>query len=188
MTLPRPKTWTCDEFHRLGDRGLFEGKPTILIDGHLLEMQPATAAHDTALSLLTEELRKIFSTGFVVRGQMSLVLGESTDPVPDLTIVVGSARSLIQKPTTAVLVVEVSDSSLDYDTTEKASLYASAGIADYWVIDLLNRQLIVFRDPQADSTKPFGFIYADISMHQPGQSVSPLAAPGSFVSVDDLLP
>lgn len=153
---PRPKRWTCDEFHRVGDSGALEGQNLILINGEILEMPAAGGAHDVALILLDEQLRKIFSTGFVNRCQMSLVLGKSIDPLPDLVVVSGSARDFLRKPTTALLVAEVSDSSLDYDTNDKASLYASAGIADYWVVDLVNRRLIVFRDPQADASKPFG--------------------------------
>jgi Uma2 family endonuclease len=112
-----------------------------------------------------------------------------TDPVPDLAVVQGSIRDYgTIHPSTAVLVVEVSDSSLKYDTGDKASLYASAGIADYWVVDLVGRQLIVFRDPQMDSTGVFGFSYADMKKYGPNQSASPLRAPHSSVLVSDLLP
>ena len=115
-------------------------------------------------------------------------IGKSIDPVPDLAVVAGSARDYLQKPATASLVVEVSDSSLDYDTNDKASLYAAAGIADYWVVDLVNRQLIVFRSPQANTSKPFGFAYANVTLHAAGQAVSPLAATAASVAVAELLP
>jgi Uma2 family endonuclease len=86
------------------------------------------------------------------------------------------------------LVVEVSDSSLDYDTTDKASLYAAAGIADYWVVDLVNRRLMVMRDPLADAAARFGFRYSTVTAVAIGQSASPLAAPASNVAVADLMP
>ena len=145
--------------------------------------------HSTSKALAEEVLRRIFSTGFVVRGENPLILGRTTDPVPDLAVVPGSTRdSATTHPTTAVLVVEVADSSLDYDTTTKASLYASAGIADYWVVDLVNRRIVVFRDPQPDAAQPFGSRYATVTAHLPGQPVSPLAAPGSTVAVGDVMP
>ncbi len=119
---------------------------------------------------------------------MSLALGRSIDPVPDLAVVAGSPRDYLQKPTTAVLVIEISDSSLDYDTTTKASLYASAGIADYWVLDLKNRRLLVYRDPIADAAAPFQFNYANIIEASAGAMVSPLALPAGKIAVADLLP
>ena len=115
-------------------------------------------------------------------------LGKSLDPVPDLAVA-GSPRDYLQrKPSTAVLVIEVSDSSLDFDTGEKASLYASAGIADYWVVDLVNRQVIVFRDPRPEASKRFGFTYANAITLQASQLVSPLAMPTAAIAVADLLP
>ena len=103
----------------------------MLVNGEILEMPAAGGPHDVALTLLDDLIRRAFPTGFAVRCQMSLVLGRSIDPVPDLAVVSGSARDFIHKPTTAALVVEISDSSLDYNVGDKACLYASAGIADY---------------------------------------------------------
>jgi Uma2 family endonuclease len=188
MRAPPVKKWSAAEFHRLGDAGLFEGQNLILVDGEFLEMPPPNPPHDMALILLDTVLRACFPTGHVFRTQMSLVLGRSTDPVPDYAVVAGSARDFVQKPTTAVLVVEVSDSSLDYDVGDKAGLYASAGIADYWVVDLVNRRLVVMRDPTADASRAFGFAYATVSNIPDGQGVSPLAAPAATVAVSDLLP
>jgi Uma2 family endonuclease len=186
---PRPKRWTCDEFHQLGDEGWFEESRVMLIQGEILEMPVPNPPHTTAKSLTEEVLRAIFATGFLVRAENPLLLGRSTDPVPDLAVVRGSIRDYARShPNTAVLVVEVSDSSLDYDTDDKASLYASAGIADYWVVDLVNRRLIVHRDPQADGAKRFDFGYANVTAFLPGQSVSPVAAAQATVAVADLMP
>jgi len=189
VAIPRPKRWTCAEFHQLGDEGWFEHVRPILIDGEILEMPVPNPPHSTAKSLTEEALRAIFGVGFVVRPENPLVLGRSTDPVPDLAVVTGSIRDYARAhPSTAVLVVEVADSSLDFDTGDKASLYASAGIGDYWVVDLVNRRLIVFRGPRADAVKPFGFTYANVTEYHLGQSVAPLAAPGSAIVIADLLP
>lgn len=188
MRPPPVKKWSVAEFHRLGDAGLFEGQNLILVDGEFLEMPPPNPPHDMALLLLDALIRACFPTGYTVRTQMSLVLGQRTDPLPDLAVVAGSPRDYVQKPTTAVLVAEVADSSLDYDTGDKASLYAAAGIADYWVVDLVNRQLVVMRDPVADATARHGSRYSTVNTFGAGQSVAPLAAPPASVAVADLLP
>jgi Uma2 family endonuclease len=173
----------------MGDWGWFEHKRVMLIEGEILEMAGPNPPHSTAVALVLEVLRSIFVSGFVVRGENPLTLGLSTDPVPDAAVVRGSVRDYATNhPTTAELVVDVSESTLNYDTGDKPSLYASAGIADYWVVDLVNRQLVVFRDPQRDSSRPFGFFYADATAYAPGQSASPLRAPQSRVLVNDLLP
>jgi len=186
---PKPKRWTCDEFHRIGDTGAFEGQSLILVDGEILEMPVQNPPHSTAKSLTESALRNVFTTGFAIRTENPLLLGQSTDLVPDIAVVVGSIRDYANAhPTTATLIVEIADSSLDYDTSDKASLYASADIADYWVVDLVNRRVLIFRNPQVDSTKPFGFTYVSVSQHLPGQSVTPLSAPSTNVQVSDLLP
>ena len=133
--------------------------------------------------------KALFARGFVVRIQMPLVFGINTDPLPDLAIVPGEPRSISTNPTTAVFVLEVSDFTVSsFDTGEKASLYAAAGIADYWVIDVVNRRVVVFRTPTPDAKQKYGHGYASVNVLLPGQSLAPLAAPGSLVEVNDLLP
>ena len=120
---------------------------------------------------------------------MPLALGQSPDPVPDLAVLTGSVRDYVAtQPTTAVLVVEVADTSLATDRGEKAQLYAAAGIADYWVVDLNSRLVIVHRDPQPDPASPSGAAYRAVTPLTPGQTVSPRAAPQAAVNVGDLLP
>jgi len=82
----------------------------------------------------------------------------------------------------------VSDATLDFDRTRKGSLYAATGISDYWIVNLVQRQLEVYRDPVADSTEPFGFRYGSHTILHPGGVVTPLAAPQARIRVADLLP
>lgn len=184
----RPRRWTCDEFHQLSDEGWFEGERVILVDGEVIEMPAPNPPHDMAVGLTDYLLKGLFGAGYWVRVQTGLPLGQATDPVPDIAVVPGSPRSYPQHPSAALLVVEISDTSLAYDTTAKANLYAAGGIADYWVVDLVNRRLLIFRDPLADATQPFGHRYATVLTTTPGNSASPLALPAATVRVDDLLP
>jgi Uma2 family endonuclease len=91
-------------------------------------------------------------------------------------------------PTTAALIVEVADTSLALDRGRKASLYASAGITEYWILNLVDRQLEVLRDPGPAPQQIYGHGYAAVTTHSRGDVVSPLALPHGTVAVADLLP
>ena len=179
---------TVDQFHHLGDLGTFEGRRAMLINGVIVEQGPMTPAHRIALELSESALRGVFGAGWRVCNQMPFVLGQTTDPKPDLAVIAGLPRGASAHPTSAALVVEVSDSSLRYDTTEKMSLYAAGGIADYWIVDVSGRQLLVFRDPQPDSAQSHGYGYAARQVFGPNDAVAPLAAPHAPVRVADLVP
>lgn len=183
------KRWTVDEFHDLSEGGWFEPNRAILIDGEIIEMPQAKHPHDMGVTACTAELNKIFeSHSFWVRVQMALPLGLHTDPGPDLAVAAGAWRTHTKQPKTALLVIEVSDSTLAIDTREKVGLYAAGQIADYWVLDLSAQQLIVFRDPVADSSIATGFRYATKLTLEPADTISPLAAPQAVIRVADLLP
>ena len=177
---PRPVRWTCSEFHRFGDAGLFEGRRAMLIDGVILEEGPMNPPHAIALELVEEAIRSAFGAGWRVRSQSPLVLGQALDPEPDLAVIAGTPRGSSVHPTTADLVIEVADSSLTFDTTEKRLLYARAGIRDYWVVDVNGRRLLVFRDPRGgDYATQQALGLADI--------IAPLASSAVVVRVSDLL-
>ena len=110
-----------------------------------------------------------------------LVLGQTTDPQPDVAVVPGKPGDYTSHPTTAALVIEVCDTTFRYDTTKKLAAYAAGGIADYWVLEVNGRQLHVFRDPAGDA-------YATHQTLGETEAVSPLAAPAAVVRVADLLP
>jgi Uma2 family endonuclease len=172
--------WTCAEFHRFGDLGVFEGRGAMLIDGIILEEGPMNPPHAVTLGLVEEAIRAAFGAGWWVRNQLPLVLGHDTDPEPDLAVVPGRPRDYAAHPTTADLVIEVADSSLDFDTNEKRLLYARSAIRDYWVVDINGRRLLVYRDPRAGD-------YASQQVFSPADAVAPLAVPSAVVPVADLL-
>jgi Uma2 family endonuclease len=185
---PRPWKWTRDDVIRLAELGFFNGQRVMLIDGEVLAMPPMNPDHANGIMFALQHVQAAFGPGFAVRPQLPLALGQTTDPEPDLAVVAGPARSHPDTPTTAVLVIEVADSSLAYDLGDKASLYAAAGIADYWVLDVVNHRLHVFRDPRPDPTQRFGYGYFQQVIRGPADTVSPLAAPAASVRVGELLP
>lgn len=187
--VPKPHRWTCEDFHNMGDAGFLEGRSVILVDGEILDMPNPNPPHNGTVGIVDCKMREVFGPGHWSRVQSSFATGLDTDPVPDIAIVTGTARDYLQRdPTTALLVVEISDSSLAYDLGPKSHLYAAAGIADYWVVDVNTPQLFVFRDPVADASAPRGFRYNTTLTLARGQSVVPLAAPHATVQVNDLLP
>lgn len=174
-----------EQYYQLGELGVFSGHHVELIRGEIVVMSPITEPHVTGVSLATDILKAAFGPGHYVRVQAPLNLG-TTDLEPDLAVVPGGPRDYAAPPATALLIVEVASTSLAYDTTTKAEEYATAGIADYWVLDLENRQLLVYRDPQP--IPDGGSAYRDMKTFGPADTVAPQAAPHAAVKVADLLP
>jgi Uma2 family endonuclease len=186
---PTPRLWTREEYYRLGDLGFFDGQRVELIEGEIVVLSPQKAEHWTNTDRVAELLRSCFGSGYHVRMQGPIDFGPISEPEPDVAVVAGSREQYAaQHPRTAVLIVEVSESRLNYDRTRKASLYARAGIPDYWIVNLVDRQLEVRRDPRPDSSQHYGHGYASVSVFVPPAVVNPLAAPQVSLSVADLLP
>lgn len=190
MTLaePRPKRFTRSEYYRMTEAGLFDGQRVELIAGEVVQMPAGNNPHTTAVGLAQQALGEAFGKGCWVRIQQPLHLSGHSAPEPDLAVVRGSPRDFRSQPSTALLVVEVSESTLTYDQTVKSSLYARDGLADYWIVNLIDGLLEVYRNPVPDKSRRFGHRFASIATLARGESVAPLAAPKSVISVNDLLP
>jgi Uma2 family endonuclease len=185
----RPFRWTLKEYRELDKIGFFHDRRTMLLDGEIILMANPSDSHDMALGKLDDWVRTVFTSGYHVRNQMGFDVGEDTDPSPDLVIAVGArADHPAGKPRSAALLVEVADSSLFLDTTTKAEKYATAGVPDYWVIDLEHRLLLVFRDPVALPAGLGATAYRTRLTLTDADTISPLAAPTATVRVADLLP
>jgi Uma2 family endonuclease len=185
----RPRRFSKAEYYRLGELGFFRGQKVELIDGRLMVHSPQNAPHSTAVYQVQVALQQAFGPSYLVRCQFPIDLGQTTEPEPDVAVVVGPASRYAQAhPTTAELIVEVSETTLTYDRGRKGSLYARAGVADYWVVNLVQRQVEVYRAPIADANEPFGHRYSSRTDAQVGGTVSPLAAPAAALAVADLMP
>jgi len=154
-----------------------------LIEGVVYDRPAQNSLHATAYCLVHEALRPVFLVaGYDIRGQLPLALGEDSEPEPDIAVVRGGIRDFRDgHPTTAVLVVEVADSSLLHDRKKKIPLYARAGIPEYWILNLIRRSLEVYREPLDTA-------YRSRAILRAGDAVSPLARPEVRVTVGDLLP
>jgi Uma2 family endonuclease len=160
----------------------------MLLDGVILEQGPMDSPHANGVERLDNLVRTVFGTGWRIRVQLPLVLGQHTDPMPDIAVIPGTLVGDLSHPATAALVVEVSDTTFAIDTTKKAELYATAGILDYWVLDVNNRELHVFRDPQPLPAGLGATAYRTHTTLDATATVAPLAAPNGIIRVADMLP
>lgn len=119
---------------------------------------------------------------------MPLAVSKFFEPEPDVSAVAGQPRNYIEHPTTALLTVQISDSTIASDLGIKTALYAQADVPEYWVIDINARLPHVHRTPIASESLPNGHGYQTVSRLTETGNVSPLAAPNSSIAVADLLP
>lgn len=187
---PRPKLWTLAEYHRLIEAGVFDDQRVELIEGKIVQMPQQNSPHAVALGMADDAVRAAFGPGHWFRNQLPLHVGGDSAPEPDIAVVPGKAADYAGQdhPAGALLVIDVSETTLGYDRGTKGSLYARAGVADYWVVNLKGRRLEVYRRPGPDPSRPFGFGYASAQVLLPGDAIAPLAAPLAQVKVTDLLP
>ena len=186
----RTKHWTRVEYERLIDLGAFRpGERLELVGGALLVREPQGSPHATAVGLVEDALRQVFGVGWTVRTQSPIALDEDSEPEPDLAVVPGSRRDHSRShPSHPVLIVEVAESSLAFDRGEKGSLYARAGIADYWILNLPDQVLEVYREPVVAPHAQHGHRYAATTTLGPRDAARPLAASTAAILVADLLP
>lgn len=186
----RTRRWTRKEYDRLVDLGVLqEDEPIELIAGNLVVKEPKGTPHTTAVGLTEDALRAAFGPGWVVRVQDPVALDDESEPEPDVVVVPGSRRDYLDAhPSRIALLVEVAESSLAFDRHHKGSLYARAGVPDYWIINLVDGTLEVHRAPVPDPSLPFGWRYDGIDVLTHSATVSPLARPEARISVAALLP
>jgi len=185
-TKPRVKRWTKSEYLDLVERGAFRKQRVFLHRGELIEAPPMGALHAFGISNIDDWFHDTFRPQFRLRIQMPFdAVGEST-PEPDCVVVTHEQMGRLPHPNQAELLIEVSDSSIEKDH-DLALDYAASHVLDYWILNVRDRQLEVYRDPIADPGSPTGFRYESHRVFVEGESVSPLARPDASVTVAALL-
>ena len=176
--------FTADEYHRMADNGVFEADERVeLVEGVIYRMSPEGKRHVAAIELASDLFRELLKGKHRIRSQHPLALSVEAEPEPDVAIVENpDARAYLDThPRTALLVVEVAESSLQHDLTVKAGQYAKAGIPEYWVVNLVDDVVEVFRAPT-----PRG--YQERRTMQPGDIIQPVALPDLSIEVSELIP
>ncbi|MBC7542155.1 MAG: Uma2 family endonuclease [Candidatus Sericytochromatia bacterium] len=181
----QPRRWTRAEYDQLVGWGFFQDERLELLDGEIVTMTPQRSPHATAVIKGQKALEQAFGVGYMVRPQLPLATDPLSEPEPDLAVVPGEPDDYPEHPISANLVVEIADSSLRLDRQRKGPLYARAGIADYWIVNLVDRVVEVYREPVEGAE---GWHYRLIRAYTPGESVAPLTKPDHAVAISDMLP
>ena len=186
----KARRWTRVEYDRLINCGVFaEDDHLELLDGVLVVREPQGSRHSAAVVALHQALMQAFGAGFHVRPQLPIALDDSSEPEPDAVVVRGGPWDYARfHPTTPLLLVEIAETSLAIYRRYKGSLYARAGISDYWVVNLPEALLEIYREPGASANARCGWEYRSTRHFTRGMSVSPLALPTARIAVGDLLP
>jgi len=183
------RRWTRAEYDRLVDRGVFKDEPLELIGGQLVVAEPQGSYHASAIGRASDTIRAGLPAGFVVRVQLPLALDDESEPEPDVVVVPGTHDDYrAAHPRRATLLLEVAESSLLFDRDTKGSLYARGAVADYWIVNLVDRVLEVYRDPAREVSAPYGWRYRSVERLTAPDRVALLALPAVHIAVADLLP
>lgn len=178
---PTTRRWTREEYHALADAGfLGEDDPVELIEGEIIQMSPQNTPHAVAVRLVHEVLRRVFPEDrYLVHDQLPLALGPHSEPEPDVSVIEGHPRDFLDDhPSSAVLAVEVAEASLQFDRTRKRTLYARHDLPEYWIVNLVDRQLEVHRGSAGES-------YTETRVRASDEAVS---LRDRSIAVADLLP
>jgi Uma2 family endonuclease len=151
MTVVTTKRFSIAEYHRLAELGFFaEDERVELIKGEIIQMAAKGKPHSVCNTRLYRELFKLIAGKATLRGQEPIVVSDKSEPEPDLVIVENRPDDYFKEhpnPSDILLLIEISDSSLKYDQEEKLSVYAEAGISDYWIFNLVDNYLEGYSEP-----------------------------------------
>lgn len=177
VSTTRKRLFTVDEYHQLVDLGFFTENDRIeLIRGEIVEMAPKRTPHSVCNSLLWKQLYELVGKQAEIRVQEPIILSSNSEPEPDVVIARKKDDNyLAAHPTVEdiILVIEISDSTLKYDRETKLSLYAEAGINNYWIINLVDKHLEAYTNPFSNSKSKLSYrnkniILSDELIYIPG--------------------
>lgn len=174
--------WTVDEFHRMAAAGLLDETDRVeLIEGEMIDMAPIGSKHAFIVNRISQRFSASVGGQCLVSTQNPVRLGERSEPQPDIALL-KSGNYMDALPTAAevLLIVEVSDSTIEYDRDIKLGLYARHGIAEVWLLDVNAVELTVFREPAEGQYRLIRKPVAD-------ELVSPLLVPGVGIALKDVL-
>jgi Uma2 family endonuclease len=160
-----------------------------LIDGEVYDMSPMNRPHLVSSIRARDAVLAVFSAGFTVTDQLPVRLSAYSEPAPDVAVIEGDIEQYGEdEPWRVVLVIEISDTCLRFDRTTKARLYASAGVPEYWIVDLINRRVEVRTEPAQHAGDGGQAGYARTRIFLADQEISPQCATGARIKFSDLLP
>ena len=179
------RKWTVKEYHKLGEMGFFHPEERVeLLSGNIIKMSAKRTAHTSATRRTASVLRDLLGNQAAIYTQDPIALDDNSEPEPDIAAVrIDPFDYATHHPTPSevYLIIEVADSSLTFDREIKAKIYARSGIADYWVLNVGDRQLHVFREPAVDGYQS-EVIFGETAI------ISPLQFPIVNIAIQEMLP
>lgn len=181
-TLPDPRRFTVSEYLRLAEVGVIRPEERVeLIDGQIVAMSPQGPVHSALVSRIVARLVELCPRDrYCVRPQCTLVLGEDEAPEPDIAVVASRCEDHERElPRSALLLVEVAETSLPFDRGRKADLYARGGVPEYWLVDVKGCLIEVRREPSTTGYKTIRILQGEdrlLPLGLEGEAVTPLRA------------
>jgi Uma2 family endonuclease len=184
----RARPWTRDEFVRLIELGFFRSQRVELIDGDIFEIPAPSKRRLAAICIVQHLLETALCGKMPIRALGTIDLGLRSAPDADLALFANDDELYASGlPPIPELVIQVSDSTLAHDRGPKADLFARARIPEYWIVNLKERRVEVYRQPRhADDHSP-SMHYSHMQVFLGDEQVAPLAAPKARIAVSDLL-
>ena len=180
-----PAQLTVEQYFALVDQGILEPDDKVeLLEGVVVAMAPEGLWHANGVRWVFDTLRAAVGSRAYVDQQHSFIAGPMSAPEPDITVLPGRRDDyLTHHPETALLIAEVSDSSLTQDRLTKAGIYAATGIPEYWIVARRGDYVQVSTNPIASERR-----YATVRIARRGETITLAELPDVTVAVDDLLP
>jgi Uma2 family endonuclease len=179
-----PRRFTAAEYHQMIEAGVFNDDERLeLIDGEIVEMSPIGDPHSSCVRRLNELLGQLCAGRAIVDVQAPLIAGARYVPQPDLALLRRKAdyyASGTPTPPDCLLVIEVGDSTAEFDRQTKMPRYAHGGVAELWLVDLPRQVVVVYRDPLGDA-------YQHVQIFRRGEAIAVPAAEGALVPVESIL-
>jgi len=184
------RRWTRLEYERLIALGVFRPDERLeLLDGQLVVREPQGSRHAGTIRRVIAVLRRALGDAWQIDSQLPIALDDMSEPEPDISVVPYDPTGYLDAhPSRAVLIVEIAESSYRIDREHKAALYARAGVADYWIVDVVNGAVEVHRDPVAAPDALHGWRYGTVRALRPPATIAPLVEPARAIPVAALVP
>ena len=185
VAIPARRRFTVDDYHRMAEAGILSERDHVeLIDGEIVEMSPIGDRHVTSVNRCNRTFSRAVGDRALVSIQNPIDLDRFNEPEPDVVLLRPRADDYVggkRGPADILLIIEVADTSLDYDRKTKLPHYSAAGVRETWLLDIPGSALEAHREPRDDG-------YALVRRYRRGERVSPEALPDIVVLVEDLLP
>jgi Uma2 family endonuclease len=180
----KTRRFTVEEYHRMGAAGILREDDRVeLIEGEVVEMAPIGSRHAGGVNRLNSLLTTRLGSGAVVAIQNPVRLSATSELQPDIALLRPREdfyRNAHPGPADVLLIIEVADTSIEADRRVKVPLYAKAGIAEVWLLDLTSNRVVVYRRPTPEG-------YEDERVLAPADSLAPQALPDLLLTAAQLL-